>query len=120
MADTKTQFTRTEKEARALKGQAAVILDTVESMNKPVTIEEVAKAIGAEGLRTRQDPDRVVAYYFCIFKKEGVLKAERPVAPVAPVVSNETESTDEDEDEDEDEDGDGDEDEDGDDADEDE
>jgi hypothetical protein len=92
MADTKTLFTRTSKEARALKGQAAIVLEALEAANQPMTIESLAKVIGAEALRTRQDPERVVAYYLCIFKKEGVVTATRPVTVA--VAKNEVEDTD--------------------------
>lgn len=93
MAENKTVFIRSEKEASALKGQAAVVLGALESMtDQKGTIEAVTK-VATGNLTTRQDPERVVAYYLCIFKKQGIVTAERPVtvAVAAPEVKGETE-----------------------------
>lgn len=73
----KTVFTRTEREAKPLRGQAAVVLEAVEARTDGGTIEQLAKDV-SETLVTRQDPERVVAYYLCIFKKQGIVRATRP------------------------------------------
>jgi hypothetical protein len=82
MADTKSVFTRTNRAPKKeVRGQAEVILNHLNAnKDSGMTIEQAAKAIGAEALRTRQDPERVVAYYFCIFKKQGLVTVTRPVA----------------------------------------
>jgi hypothetical protein len=79
MADTKSVFTRTNRAPKKeVRGQAETILAHLDSVGF-TTIEAAAKNIGAEALRTRQDPERVVAYYFCIFKKQGLVTVSRPV-----------------------------------------
>lgn len=73
----KTIFVRTEREAKPLRGQAALVLEAIEARPEGGSIEQIAKDI-SETLVTRQDPERVVAYYACIFKKQGVVRAVRP------------------------------------------
>lgn len=82
MADTKSVFTRTDRAPKKeVRGQAEVILNFLTAnKDRGYTIEAAAKEIGAEALKTRQDPERVVAYYFCIFKKQGLVNVTRPVA----------------------------------------
>jgi hypothetical protein len=88
----KTVFTRTEREAKPLRGQAAVVLEAVEARTDGGTIEQLAKDV-SETLVTRQDPERVVAYYLCIFKKQGIVRVTRP----EDVPADETETVSEDE-----------------------
>ena len=89
MSDMKTTFTRTtRKNAKEIRGQAAVILKHLDSNPETsFTIESLTNAVKAN-IVTRQDPERVVAYYLSIFKKRGLVKAERP----DPVVEAEVET----------------------------
>lgn len=87
----KTVFTRTEREAKPLRGQAAVVLEAVEAREQGGTIEQLAKDV-SETLVTRQDPERVVAYYLCIFKKQGIVRATRPEDVIEVEPEGETEN----------------------------
>lgn len=100
MADQKTQFTRTSRQPKAeLRGQAAVILNHLsENKDKSFTIESLTEATKSN-IVTRQDPERVVAYYLSIFKKRGLVIAQRPEPVVEPEETTDEESTDEAEDE---------------------
>lgn len=92
MSDIKTVFTRTNKPSKAgLKGQALVILQVLDAnKDRGFTIVELTNAVGAN-LVTRQDPERVVAYYLCIFKKQGIVSITRPEPQVATPAEQTTE-----------------------------
>jgi hypothetical protein len=82
MADQKTQFTRTDRQPKnAPKGQAGIILRVLdENKALPFTITGLTEyTVQQPDFVTRQDPERVVAYYLCIFKKQGLVTAGRPV-----------------------------------------
>jgi hypothetical protein len=100
MADQKTVFQRTSRQPKnELRGQAAVILNHLsENKDKAFTIESLTDATKSN-IVTRQDPERVVAYYLSIFKKRGLVVATRP----EPVIEDESGTEDEDESEDVDE-----------------
>lgn len=91
----KTVFVRTERESKALRGQAAVVLEAVEARKDGGTIEQLGKDV-VDSLVTRQDPERVVAYYLCIFKKQGIVRAvrpdEQPAQPAQPETESDTEN----------------------------
>lgn len=95
----KTIFVRTDRELKKpVKGQAAVVLEAIEARGtEGGTLEQLGKDVTST-LVTRQDPERVVAYYACIFKKQGVVRAIRP-DDNPPVEEPETEDEDETEDE---------------------
>jgi hypothetical protein len=99
MANNKTVFVRTEREPKnALRGQAALVLEAIAARPEGGSIETIAKDV-TPTLVTRQDPERVVAYYACIFKKQGLVRA---TVSAAPEVEENDEDTDEDDDEDDD------------------
>lgn len=96
MADQKTQFTRTSRQPKnEQRGQAAVILNHLsENKDKSFTIESLTKEV-KDDLVTRQDPERVVAYYLSIFKKRGLVVAQRPEPVVEPEETTDEEPADE-------------------------
>ena len=96
MADQKTQFTRTSRNPKnELRGQAAVILNHLsENKDKSFTIESLTEATKSN-IVTRQDPERVVAYYLSIFKKKGLVLATRPEPEVEPEETEGSEESDE-------------------------
>jgi hypothetical protein len=72
----KTMFVRTEREnTKNLKGQAALVMEALEMRTEPATVEVLTEDIKELGLVTRQDPTRITAYYLCIFKKQGLVRA---------------------------------------------
>lgn len=87
----KTLFVRTEKQSKELKGQAALVLEALDVRDEPATIEQLTEDIKNLGLVTRQAPERIAAYYLCIFKKQGLVRTVQPEpeAPAAEVVSEE-------------------------------
>jgi hypothetical protein len=86
-----TKFVRTDKKnAKDPRGQAALVLAAMETAPAPQTIAEITADI-KDSLITRQDPERVVAYYVTIFKKSGLVKAVAETAePVAVTVTADT------------------------------
>jgi hypothetical protein len=90
MSDIKTQFTRTKRAPKvALRGQAAVILDHLDANKETAFTIESLTASCKDKIVTRQDPERVVAYYLSIFKKRGLVLATRP----EPVIEDESPDT---------------------------
>lgn len=88
-------------EDKVFKGQAKVIMDHL-AKNPNSTVAEMTKAIGSfEG--SRQEPDRVIAFYMTTFKKKGLVKvtevatAEDTTGEAASADSGEEEEADEDE-----------------------
>ncbi len=74
---TQTQYVRTNKEAKEMRGQGKVVLDYMNATSDPKTVSEVAKAVGS-ALGGKQDPERVVGYYLTRFKKEGLVNSTKP------------------------------------------
>jgi len=72
------QFVRTERQAKELKGQAALVLEALDNANGPATVEQLTATIKDLGLVTRQAPERITSYYLCIFKKQGVVRVVEP------------------------------------------
>ena len=70
----KTVFERTEREAKPMKGQAALVLEAIETATEPQTVEQLTATIVDLGLVTRQLPERITSYYLCIFKKMGLVR----------------------------------------------
>jgi len=88
----KTVFVRTEKAPKQeLRGQAAVVLEAIEAREDGGTIEQLGHDVTGT-LVTRQDPERVVAYYLCIFKKQGLVRATKPEVEVETVTETEVET----------------------------
>lgn len=60
----------------ALRGQAAVVFETLGTLDVPMLATEITEAVLNTGrLVTRQDPLRVVLYYLIIFKNRGIVAA---------------------------------------------
>ncbi len=74
----KTLFVRTERASKELKGQAALVLESLDSRTEPATVAQITEDIKNLGLVTRQDPERIAAYYLCIFKKQGLVRTVEP------------------------------------------
>lgn len=76
-------FARTKKTmGRALKGQAALVLEALDARDGvPATVEALTKDIVDMGLVTRQAPDRITSYYLCIFKKQGLVRLQTIETP---------------------------------------
>ena len=72
------QFVRTERQAKELKGQAALVLEALDNADGPATVEQLTATIKDLGLVTRQAPERITSYYLCIFKKQGVVRVVEP------------------------------------------
>jgi hypothetical protein len=81
--EAKTLFSKTDKTPKAMRGQAALVYEAL--TNEGQTVGAITETIVGAGLVTRQDPERIAAYYLCIFKKQGLVNAVRPI-----VVAEET------------------------------
>jgi hypothetical protein len=94
-------------EDKKFGGQAALILDSLRK-NHPQTVKSVAGDIKAK-LQTRQDPERVVAFYMSTWKKKGIVTATEVEVPdtegkASTASKKKTETDDEEADEDDDDD----------------
>jgi hypothetical protein len=77
-----SKFVRTAKEmAKEPRGQAALVLEALATAPGPQTIAEITESI-KDNLVTRQDPERVVAYYITMFKKSGIVATAKDPEPV--------------------------------------
>ena len=73
----KSVFVRTEKKNdKAIKGQAALVLEALDNAEGGQTVEQLTATIQGLGLVTRQAPERITSYYLCIFKKQGLVRVE--------------------------------------------
>jgi hypothetical protein len=71
----KTLFERTEREnTKNLKGQAALVMEALDNADGPADVPALTEVIKELGLITRQDPERITAYYLSIFKKQGLVR----------------------------------------------
>jgi hypothetical protein len=72
-------YVRTEKEAKDMKGQGAIVLAALSELGRGTVAEIVEKTKGQ--FQTRQSEERVVGFYLSKFKREGLAKiVEAPVA----------------------------------------
>jgi len=76
----KTQvYVRTEKDAKEMKGQGAVILAALSELGQATVADLVAKTKGQ--FPTKQSEERVVGFYLSKFKREGLAKVTEVEAP---------------------------------------
>jgi len=65
-------YVRTEKEAKNMKGQGAVVLAALEHFGQATTAQIIEHTKGQ--YPTRQPEERVVGFYISKFKREGLIK----------------------------------------------
>ena len=97
-------FTLTPKAKGDYKGQQKLIIDAMTAAKRPLSTPQIAEEI-AGSLQTRQDPQRVVAFYMSVWKKKGMVAvsevdAEVPAGSAAEGEGEDAENGDEDEAED--------------------
>lgn len=91
-------FKRTEKQVeKPMRGQALLVMMAVEALPEGATIEQLTPLVISAGLKTRQDPSRIVSYYLTIFKKHGLVTTVKPeiVVPVTDAPAVEAKTTEE-------------------------
>jgi hypothetical protein len=76
MASIRSYYLGTIPEKQVIRGQAALIIAALQgtTKEKPKTTVELAVEI-KPGLITRQEPERVVAFYMSIWKKKGWVRS---------------------------------------------
>ena len=66
------------------KGQAKLVFDILAAKSEPVAVAVVARELEANpAFKTRQTPERIAAYYICVFKKAGIVAATTADVPLA-------------------------------------
>jgi hypothetical protein len=72
-------YVRTEKEAKEMKGQGAIVLAALDELGQG-TVEDLVK-ITTGKFQTRQEEARVVGFYLSKFKREGLATVVESAAP---------------------------------------